>query len=339
MTQTIPGLDLPRFTEWLEARVGVRGPVRAELIAGGRSNLTYRIFDDTNRWVLRRPPLGHVLATAHDMAREYRVLEALAPTHVPVPRPIAFSDDLDVLGTPFYVMDHVDGESYRHKSQLESLGADRTRTIALRQVDALAALHEVDPAEVGLSDFGRAEGFLPRQVERWRKQLDASYSRDLPDAALLYEKLAASVPEPSRSGIVHGDFRLDNLLVDDNDEIRAIVDWEMATLGDPLTDLALLAMYQRLNDLISGTSFTDAPHAPGYPTEAELIAHYGAASDRELDNFGFYLGLAAFKAASILEGIHYRYQAGQTVGADFDTIGNAVPPLLAAGLDALAGRE
>jgi aminoglycoside phosphotransferase (APT) family kinase protein len=322
---------------WAAERIGTSGSLSATLITGGKSNLTYELSDGGQEWILRRPPLGHVLATAHDMGREYRVMSALEPTAVAVPRTVAFCSDPDVLGAPFYLMERVEGRPYRLASELEPLGPSRVRAIAERLIDTLVDLHQVDPAEVGLADFGRPEGFLSRQVERWRRQLEASHSRDLPLADELHARLAASVPEGSSAAIVHGDFRLDNALVDSEDRIAAVVDWEMATLGDPLTDLALMVTYDRLAQLLKSNLVSDVALAPGYPTEAEIIEHYSARSPRDLSHFGFYLGLAAYKLAGILEGIHYRFIHNQTVGPGFDGLGGAIDHLLGAGLSALEG--
>ncbi|MDH2416124.1 phosphotransferase family protein [Nocardioides sp. CER19] len=333
----LPGLDLERLTDWIaEAAPNLASerPLEASLVAGGRSNLTYSVTDGSRHWILRRPPLGHVLATAHDMGREYRVLSALQDTAVPVPQTYALCTDTAVLGAPFYLMEQVAGTPYRTRDELATLGADRTRRITERLVDTLAALHAVDPAAVGLSDFGKTDGFLARQVGRWKKQLDASYTRDLPAADELHQKLLGAVPSESATGIVHGDYRLDNILVDEGDRVTAVLDWEMATLGDPLTDLALMITYHRL-DLMLDNGATSAASSPGFLNEAEVIARYGRGSERDLSRFGFYLGLAAFKLATILEGIHFRHLQGKTVGEGFDTIGQAIDPLLAAGLSAL----
>ncbi|MFF0544994.1 phosphotransferase family protein [Nocardia thailandica] len=337
MTRALPGLDLDRFGPWLRETVPGAGEVtEARLIAGGKSNLTYEVSDGTGRWIVRRPPLGHVLATAHDMTREFRVMSALAPTPVPVPVMYALCEDTEILGAPFYVMEHVEGVPYRSAAELAALGPARTTAISEGLVDTLADLHAVDPASVGLAGFGRPEGFLARQVGRWKKQLDASATRELPAAEELHARLAADVPPESAAGIVHGDYRLDNVLVDANDRPAAVIDWEMATLGDPLTDLALMLIYGRLagRDAVSGL-VADATAAPGFLTEDEIIARYTARSARDMSRFGFHLGLAAFKLAAILEGIHYRHLRGQTVGAGFDGIGDAVHPLLATGLDAV----
>jgi aminoglycoside phosphotransferase (APT) family kinase protein len=332
-----PGLDVFRLAGWFAATVPglADGPLRARLIAGGRSNLTYEVTDSRATWIVRRPPLGHVLATAHDMAREFRVMSALRDTEVPVPRTYALCDDEGVLGAPFYVMERVAGRPYRHATELQPLGAERTRAISIGLIDILATLHEVDPAAIGLGDFGRPEGFLARQVRRWRKQLDSSHSRDLPAADELHARLTADVPPETAPGVVHGDYRLDNVLVDDNDRPVAVIDWEMATIGDPLTDLALLVVYRRLGTLLGGDQVADASSAPGFLNEDELIERYTARSDRDLSRLGFYLGLASFKLAAILEGIHYRHLRGQTVGSGFERIGDAVIPLLDAGLTSL----
>jgi aminoglycoside phosphotransferase (APT) family kinase protein len=331
-----PGLDPARLTAWFATSVpGARGDLTARLIAGGRSNLTYEVTDGTATWIVRRPPLGHVLATAHDMAREYRVMSALRDTAVPVPTTHALCRDEDVVGAPFYVMERVVGTSYLHAAELERLGPKRTRVIATGLVDTLATLHEVEPDVVGLADFGRPEGFLGRQVHRWKRQLDASHSRDLPAADELHARLAADVPPEPATGIVHGDYRLDNVLVDDHDRLAAVIDWEMATLGDPLTDLAYLVVCQRLGAGPSGAAVASASSAPGFLTEDEIIERYARRSQRDLSRFGFYLGLASYKLAAILEGIHYRHLHGQTVGPGFAHLSETVAPLLAAGLTAL----
>jgi aminoglycoside phosphotransferase (APT) family kinase protein len=312
----VPGLDLARFRAFFEdVRPGaVNGPLRAQVIPGGKSNLTYEVTDGQASRIVRRPPLGHVLATAHDMSREHRVMTALHPTAVPVPATFALCEDSEVIGAPFYVMERVEGTPYRLASQLEPLGPGRTGAISAQMVDTLATLHRVDPADVGLSDFGRPHGFLTRQVHRL---------------------LAASPPVEGPPAVVHGDFRLDNLLVDDNDQVAAVIDWEMATLGDPLTDVALLLVYQRMADLDTGYAVADASTAPGFLTDLEMLNRYADRSGRELSAMGFYLGLAYFKLAVILEGVHYRFAHGQTVGAGFDTVGVIVEPLIAAGLTSM----
>jgi aminoglycoside phosphotransferase (APT) family kinase protein len=330
----LPGLDLARFAVWFDGACPgeAGGALDGRLIAGGRSNLTYEVSDGARSWVVRRPPLGHVLATAHDMEREYRVITALRDTGVPVPLTYALCTDPGVIGAPFYVMSKVDGTPYRTAEQMAEVGPVRTRLIAERMVSTLAVLHAVIPAEVGLADFGRPEGFLARQVRRWQQQLDASRSRPVAGIDELHALLAANPPDGRPPTIVHGDYRLDNVLVGADDKVAAVVDWEMATLGDPLTDLGLLVVYQRMDRLGDGPM---ASSAPGYPTDAEILDLYATYSGRDLSGFGFYIALASFKAAVILEGIHYRYVHGQTVGEGFAEIGTMVEPLVASGLAAI----
>ncbi|WP_122617352.1 phosphotransferase family protein [Streptomyces sp. Tu 4128] len=332
-----PGLDLDRLRELLDReRPGlVTGPLSGRLIEGGRSNLTYAVSDGTARWVVRRPPLGHVLATAHDMKREHRVISALHPTDVPVPRPLILCEDEDVVGAPFYVMEFVEGTPYRTADQLAPLGPERTRAAVLNLVDTLVELHAVDPAEVGLGDFGRPEGFLDRQLRRWAKQLDASRNRDLTGIDELHATLGRELPRSPAPTVVHGDYRLDNVLIGgENDEINAILDWEMSTLGDPLTDLGLLVMYSSPLGMPDSPVSTTA-QAPGHPAPAELVQRYADRSGRDVGSVAWYTAFAWFKLAVILEGIHYRYTLGRTVGPGFDRIGDLVPVFIEHGLTTL----
>ncbi|GAA5217445.1 phosphotransferase family protein [Streptomyces sp. BB1-1-1] len=332
-----PGLDLDRLRGLLDReRPGlVTGPLSGRLIEGGRSNLTYAVSDGTARWVVRRPPLGHVLATAHDMKREHRVISALHPTDVPVPRPVLLCEDEEVIGSPFYVMEFVEGTPYRTADQLAPLGPERTRAAVLNLVDTLVELHAVDPAAVGLGDFGRPEGFLDRQLRRWAKQLDASRNRDLAGIDELHATLGRELPRSPAPTVVHGDYRLDNVLIGgDRDEINAILDWEMSTLGDPLTDLGLLVMYSMPLGMPDSPVSTTA-QAPGHPAPAELIERYAARSGRDVSAVAWYTAFAWFKLAVILEGIHYRYTLGQTVGRGFDRIGDLVPVFIEHGLTTL----
>ncbi|MEV8020908.1 phosphotransferase family protein [Streptomyces sp. NPDC086554] len=335
-----PGLDLDQLRGHLDReRPGlVGGPLTARLIEGGRSNLTYAVTDGTTRWVVRRPPLGHVLATAHDMKREHRVISALHPTDVPVPKPVLLCEDDSVIGAPFYVMDFVDGTPYRTADELAPLGAERTRAAVNGLVDTLVDLHSVDPAAVGLGDFGRPDGFLDRQLRRWGKQLDASRNRDLAGIDELHAALGRKLPASPAATVVHGDYRLDNVLIGPDDKIKAILDWEMSTLGDPLTDLGLLVMYSTRLELPNSPISTTAG-APGHPRAAELVERYAARSGRDVSAVDWYTAFAWFKLAVILEGIHYRYTLGQTVGAGFDRIGELVPVFIEHGLTTLQERK
>ncbi|MFK0178895.1 phosphotransferase family protein [Streptomyces xanthochromogenes] len=331
-----PGLDPEQLRAHLDrVRPGlVAGPLKARLIEGGRSNLTYVVTDGTGQWVVRRPPLGHVLATAHDMKREHRVISALHPTAVPVPEPVLLCEDESVLGSPFYVMEYVAGTPYRTAEQLAPLGAERTRAAVLALVDTLVELHAVDPEAVGLGDFGRPDGFLDRQLRRWGKQLDASRNRGLAGIDELHAALGRALPVSPAPTVVHGDYRLDNVLIGDDDRMKAVLDWEMSTLGDPLTDLGLLVMYSAKLEVADSPVSTTAG-AAGHPSPAELIERYAAGSGRDTSAISWYTAFAWFKLAVILEGIHYRYTLGQTVGAGFDRIGELVPVFIEHGLTTL----
>jgi aminoglycoside phosphotransferase (APT) family kinase protein len=325
----IKGLDLDRLRGYLGT-----GELSASLFAGGRSNLTYAISDGTRRWVLRRPPLGHVLPTAHDMAREHRVLSALSAAGYPVPRPVRLCTELDVIGAPFYLMEHADGTIHRDADELASLGPEAVNALILRLVDNLADLHALQPEEIGLGDFGRPEGFNERQVRRWKKQLDASRSREVSGIEELHARLAVQVPAGGPGTVVHGDYKLDNVLIKNGKEISAVLDWEMSTLGDPLSDVALMLVYARRPLLSENTAPLDVP---GHPSEAEMAEHYARRSGRDVSDLHWYVAFAAFKLAVILEGVHYRFLQGQTVGAGFDNIGDLVFPLVAQGHEALEG--
>ncbi|RSM51294.1 acyl-CoA dehydrogenase [Actinoplanes sp. ATCC 53533] len=325
------GLDLDRLRTHLGS-----GELTATMFAGGRSNLTYAVTDGTDRWVLRRPPLGHVLPTAHDMVREHRVLHALSAAGFPAPRPVLLCTDLDVIGAPFYLMEHVDGAIYRDVAALEAMGPEAMRTLVLALVDTLADLHALEPAAIGLADFGRPEGFNARQVRRWRKQLDASRSREVPGIEELHARLAAEIPEGA-GAVVHGDYRLDNVLIGPRLEINAVLDWEMSTLGDPLSDVALMLVYAGRPLLSSHGEPRSSISVPGHPSLSEMAGHYAKRSGRDVSDLHWYVGFAAFKLAVILEGVHYRYVQGQTVGEGFDTVGALVAPLVAQGHESLDG--
>ena len=336
-----PGLDLDRLSAYLEReRPGlVGGPLTAELITGGRSNLTYLVRDGTHEgtreWVLRRPPLGHVLSTAHDMTREYRVITALGPTAVPVPGTVLLCEDPGVLGAPFYLMRRVIGSVFRRPGELAALGRPRIAAVADDLIDTLVVLHAVDPEQAGLADFGRPEGFLERQVRRWWRQLEASRSRDLAGIDDLHDRLAARLPATAGGVVVHGDYRLDNVIVGEDDRVAAVLDWEMSTLGDPLTDLGLLVVYRRRDAGPEDGPVANAATVAGFPDADALVARYQRRSGRDVSRLGWYVAFAYYKLAVILEGIHYRFQQGQTVGSGFDGVGDMVLPLVAAGRRAL----
>ena len=257
-----PGLDVTQLEAYLRREhpgVVGDGALSARVIAGGRSNLTYRVDGGPRPLVVRRPPLGHVQTTAHDMAREHRVITALRGSRVPVPPTVALVDDPTAgTGGVFYVMDLVEGTVLAHKSQNTAYTADELRTVSLELATLLAELHAIEPADVGLADLGKADGYLDRQLRRWRTQLDGSRSRPVPSLDDLQERLAERVPATRRSSIVHGDYRLDNVLVGtstgSSPRITAILDWEMATLGDSAVDLGMLGLYWHIRDITGGDS-------------------------------------------------------------------------------------
>ncbi|WP_026924183.1 phosphotransferase family protein [Glycomyces arizonensis] len=346
----VPGLDVDGLGRWLtreHPELTGEGPLRAALIDGGRSNLTYRVDGAAVPLVLRRPPLGHVLSTAHDMRREHRVITALRGI-VPVPPTVDLVDDTgagEVTGTDFFVMEHVAGQVLSRPAQNAGWTRGGLRRLGIELAEVLADLHAVDPDAVGLGDFGRPSGYLDRQMTTWRRQYDASRSRELPALDALQERLAGSVPAGgARSGVVHGDYRLDNLIVAGEPgapRVAAVLDWEMATLGDPLVDLGMLGMYWHIRELPGGGAASGAivPGA-GYPEFAEVVDAYAARSGAAVPDLSWYRAFACYKLAVILEGIHYRYTGGQTVGEGFDRIGALVAPLADEGLArASAGKD
>lgn len=342
-TPNVPtGINLPALQWFFDDQVpGTAGPLSVRLITGGKSNLTYLVTDGTHRWVLRRPPLGPLTPTAHDMAREFRIVAALHGTDVPVADAVVLCEDPSVLGVPFAVVSYVDGWTLRDGDDAEDLTFAEARRCSIALVDALAALHAVPYVEIGLADFGRPDGYLQRQLRRWRGQWDRVATRALPTLDNLHHQLLRAVPEQAASGVVHGDYRLDNTILNAGDvgRIAAIVDWEMATLGDPITDLGLLQVYwDPATEPVLGVRH--APSAnPGFLSARELAERYAELTGRSLDNLAFYRALGYFKIAVIAEGIHQRFLAGETVGEGFDTVGQAVPTLLDAGLDTLGARH
>ncbi len=337
----VPGIaDGPKLARWLSANGIASGESLAvELIAGGRSNLTYRLDLGPSRLVLRRPPLGHVLPTAHDMTREFRVLTALHGTDIPVPAPVAICDDPEVIGAPFYVMEYVDGLVLRTRQDGELLTPSQARQLSERLAEMLAAIHQVDIAEAGLTGFGRPEGYLARQLARWQRQWELSTTREMPGYDRLVERLAAGLPEDGDHTLVHGDFRLDNMLVTLDQpaaqgaqpRVAAVVDWEMSTLGDPLADLGLTLIYwadpndTQWLDVSIGAAVTAMP---GFLTRTELASRYAELTGRDLSGIGYYMAFGCFKLAVVLEGIHARFLQHKTVGEGFEREGHAVPVLI-----------
>jgi aminoglycoside phosphotransferase (APT) family kinase protein len=321
-----PGVQYENVSRFFRAHVpGGDCALTFTLISGGRSNLTYLVRGGGREWVLRRPPLGHVLPTAHDMVREHRVLAALRGTDVPAPRPIALCEDPTVNDMPFYVMEYCPGVILAQDlpTGYASCAEDRRR-ISVALVDTLVRLHAVDYRTVGLEGFGHPEGYLERQVRRWSQQWERSQTSPLPEIDELIRRLRAALPESPPPTIVHGDYRLGNMALDPSDPGRvvAIFDWEMATLGDPLADLGYTLIYwTESGDAAQAGSIGTASQCtalPGFFTRAEIISEYARRSGRNTDAIEFYQVLALYKLAVISEGIYARYLQGKTLGAGFE---------------------
>jgi len=307
----VDGIDRPGVEAWFEANVpGVELPLSFERISGGHSNLTFEVRDAAGRgWALRRPPLGKTLGSAHDMGREHRVISALAPTPVPVAPVVGLCEDESVNGAPFYVMEWVEGPVLRTRKEAEAFDGDPS-AIGERVVDTLVDIHAVDPDAVGLGELGKKEDYVARQLHRWQGQWGKSRTRELPLVDEVHDRLAARIPPQGPATIVHGDYRLDNMILTANGEVAAVVDWELCTLGDPLADVGMLLDYwgepgDELEALINPPTT-----APGFPGREEVRARYGERSGRDLSEIDFYVALGYWKLAIILEGVYSRYAAG-----------------------------
>jgi aminoglycoside phosphotransferase (APT) family kinase protein len=333
------GIQPDTLVPWLEANVGgLTPPLEFDLIAGGHSNLTYKVTDAAGTdWVLRRPPRGTVLATAHDMGREHRIISALAPTDVPVAPTIGLCTDESVTGAPFYVMDHVDGLVLRDAAAAEGVSPEVRRRAGLSIAETLAKIHAVDPDAVGLGELGRKEGYIARQLKRWNGQFEQSLTREVPVVTEAYQRLLANIPEQGDAAIVHGDYRLDNCMVDETGEVIAVLDWEICTLGDPVADLGLLMVYWTEKDDPYSALPGAATTLEGFPTRAELVAAYEAAGGRPVGDLDYYVAFGYWKLACILEGVYARYKAGAmgNDGADADAFGDVVLLLGRASIDSL----
>ncbi|AWW35550.1 phosphotransferase family protein [Streptomyces cadmiisoli] len=338
-TTSPPGLDLTALYGYFDTNVpGCRGRLSATLLHGGRSNLTYRVTDGHTDWVVRRPPLGGLTPSAHDVGREYRVMSALQGSGVAVPGTIAHCADETVLGAPFTVVSWVEGRVLRTREDTLGLTSHELRRCADGLVTQLARLHSVSHRDAGLGGLGRPEGYLQRQISRWRAQWDLVATRPLPALLRLHQGLEDAVPVESDATVVHGDYRVDNTILDPADlgRVRAIVDWELATVGDPLADLGTFLAYRdpAVDALLDGPAATE----PRFPAPAELAERYAMVSGRDVALLPFYLALAYFKIAVIAEGVYARHLQGVTIGEGFAGAGESVPALVGAGLASLGRR-
>jgi aminoglycoside phosphotransferase (APT) family kinase protein len=308
------GIDRAGVEAWFAEHVeGAEPPLSFERISGGHSNLTYGVGDaGGRRWALRRPPLGKRLGSAHDMAREHEVVSALGPTEVPVAPVVGLCQDESVNEAPFYVMEFVEGPILRGLAEADAFPdqADR-RAIGERVADTLVSIHAVDPDAIGLGDLGRKEDYVARQLRRWQGQWEKSKTRELPAIDSVHERLSARIPEQGPATIVHGDYRLDNMILTAEGEVAAVVDWELCTLGDPLADAGLLMVYWPEAGEEGVALGQPATMAPGFPSREELKARYAERSGRDLSQLDFFVALGYWKLAIILEGVYARYAAGQ----------------------------
>ncbi len=305
--------------------------LNAALLSGGRSNLTYVLTDDRERWVLRTPPRAGRTPSAHDIGREHRVTAALAATAVPVAEAVLLHEDETLLGVPFTVSGFVDGEAFRTQADLAALDDATLAAVVDKMVVALAALHDVDHVAVGLESFGRPAGYAARQLRRWKGQWDIVGLPELESlAADVVSDLEHALPEQRRTSIVHGDYRIDNTLVAGSGtaaRVAAVVDWELSTIGDPVADVAMMCAYREpAFDLIMGAP--SAWTSDRLPSPDSLAASYMAASGHDLEHWKFHRALAFFKIAVIAAGIDHRRSAGSGSGAGFDTAGESVPQYL-----------
>jgi aminoglycoside phosphotransferase (APT) family kinase protein len=338
----IEGIESGTVRAWFEANIpGTVLPLTFDLIAGGRSNLTFKVTDAAgNASVLRRPPTSHVLPTAHDMGREHRIISALQSTPVPVAPVLGFCEDEAVNGKPFYVMGYVEGHVLRDRIEAEKLLDEPARGVAGQSLaDVLADIHAVDVDAVGLGDLGRRDGYIERQLKRWYgqfRQSNEQTGRAVPLVDDVHDFLAANVPAQQEATIVHGDYRLDNTILGDDGRVLAVLDWEICTLGDPLADVGLLMVYWgEVGDPVTPLG-TPPTTAPGFATRAELVERYARRSGRDVSQLDLYVAFGYWKLACILEGVYARY-AGGAMGGDrsgFDVFAEQVVKLAEAAKEA-----
>ncbi len=312
--EAIDGIDRDGVEGWFADHVsGAELPLDFELIAGGRSNLTYGVTDaNGSRWALRRPPMGKTLGSAHDMGRECRVVSALEGTDVPVAHIAGFCEDDQVNGAPFYVMDFVEGPILRGRPDADAFDEPTRRAIGERVVDTLVDIHAVEPDDVGLGELGKKGDYVARTLHRWQGQWQKGKTREIPLVDEVHDRLAARIPDQGPATIVHGDYRLDNMILTPGaDAVAAVVDWELCTLGDPLADLGMLLVYWGDPDDELFPLFAPATIAPGFPSRDEVRERYAERSGRDLSLIDFYVALGLWKLAIILEGVFARYSAGQ----------------------------
>ena len=317
----VAGINEVNVGRWLNDNIdGFTSPYSYSLIAGGRSNLTYKVTDSAGRHVvLRRPPLGHVLATAHDMAREHRIVSAIGSSSVPVPRTLGICTDLSVNDAPFYVMSFVEGVVLDSPTKGETLQTPLRRVASGHLIDVLADLHSLDVDDIGLGDLAKRTGYIERQVKRWTTQWENSKTRDLSAIDEVARILANNIPPQQGVVVTHGDYRFGNCLTDiATGQIVAVLDWELCTLGDPLADLGYIGVYWTDNGhpLLREV---DPSGIEGFPKYAELVQRYADKTGRDVSNVGYYRAFSSWRLAIISEGVFARFTKGAMGDTDQDT--------------------
>lgn len=318
----VRGINVELVTRWLSENVdGALAPFEFSLIAGGHSNLTYRVVGaDGSVYVLRRPPLGHVLATAHDMAREHRIISAVGTTGVPVPRTLGLCTDVEINDAPFYVMNYVSGVVLDNPEKAADLSADMKRKLTEHLVDVLADLHAVDVDEVGLGTLAKREGYIERQLKRWSAQWEGSKQRELPAIEEVRDRLTSNIPVQQGVSIAHGDYRFGNCLSDTSTgRIAAVLDWELCTLGDPLADVGYIGVYWSDDPGADGRA-NDPTSGGGFPKYAELVERYATRTGRDVSHVDYYRAFSSWRLAIISEGVYARYLKGVMGDASEDQV-------------------
>lgn len=334
-------LDVPKLEAFLTKEIAdVALPIAVEQFPGGHSNLTYLIRDAGGReLVLRRPPFGNRVKTAHDMGREYKILSKLSVVYPPAPRPLAYTESAEILGSPFYVMERIRGVVLRRGSTV-TLTPDRARKLCESFVDNLVLLHAVDPATAGLGDLGKPDGYIARQVSGWTKRYTDAATDDIPEMTEMATWLAANMPADGLPAILHNDYKFDNLVLDAGDltKIRGVLDWEMSTLGDRRMDLGTaLGYWIEAGDAEEVRSFAFGPtNLPGCMTRKEIVERYAEKSGVDVSNMLFYFAFSLFKTASVAQQIYWRYKQGFTKDERFGAFIVGVRVLSAAAVQAVA---
>ncbi len=322
-------LDEARLTEWMQAHVeGFKGPLHLSKFKGGQSNPTYKIEAASGNYVLRRKPFGELLPSAHAVDREFKVQSGLYKSGFPVAKQFGLCTDDSIIGSWFYVMDMVEGRTFWNGAMPASNPEER-RAVYFEMVDVLAQLHTIDVTAAGLSDYGKPGNYFGRQVDRWTKQYKLSETEAMPEMERLISWLPATLPEQTRTSVVHGDFRIDNAIFDTQEpQIRAVLDWELSTLGDPLADFTYVTLaWVTPNEGRSGVMDVDRK-ALGIPELEEIVAHYCAATGRDgIPDLNWYLAYNFFRLAGIMQGIKKRVIDGTAASAHAKAMSERVTPL------------